>query len=63
MAGNNNFGNLPNQMLTYFPEGHPKLSEQILGDSTVAKMKYAREIGLEVWIVTQFAFEGAPITP
>jgi methylenetetrahydrofolate reductase (NADPH) len=44
-----------------FPEGHPKLSEQVLGESTVAKMKYAREIGLEVSIVTQFAFEGEPI--
>lgn len=44
-----------------FPEGHPKLSEQMLGESTVAKMKYAKQIGLEVWIVTQFAFEGGPI--
>src|SRR6516165_5995778 len=44
-----------------FPEGHPKLSEKVLGESTVAKMKYAREIGLDVWIVTQFAFEGGPI--
>jgi methylenetetrahydrofolate reductase (NADPH) len=44
-----------------FPEGHPKLSEQVLGESTVAKMKYARQIGLDVWIVTQFVFEGAPI--
>lgn len=44
-----------------FPEGHPKLSPQILGESTVAKMKYAREIGMDVWVVTQFAFEGEPI--
>ncbi|HLH32909.1 MAG TPA: methylenetetrahydrofolate reductase [Terriglobia bacterium] len=44
-----------------FPEGHPKLSPQVLGQSTVTKMKYAREIGLDVWIVTQFAFEGEPI--
>src|SRR6516162_845425 len=44
-----------------FPEGHPKLSEKVLGESTLAKMKYAREIGLDVWIVTQFVFEGAPI--
>jgi methylenetetrahydrofolate reductase (NADPH) len=44
-----------------FPEGHPKLSEQVLNDSTVTKMKYAREIGLDVWIVTQFVFEGQPV--
>src|SRR3974390_1320676 len=44
-----------------FPEGHPKLSEQVPGESTVAKMKHAREIGLDGWIVTQFVFEGAPI--
>jgi len=44
-----------------FPEGHPKISEQVLGESTVAKMKYGREIGLELQIVTQFVFEGEPI--
>ena len=44
-----------------FPEGHPKISNQVLGESTVAKMKYAREIGLDVWIVTQFVFEGEPV--
>lgn len=44
-----------------FPEGHPKISEQMLDESTVAKMNYAREIGLDVEIVTQFVFEGEPI--
>jgi len=44
-----------------FPEGHPKISEQVLGESTVAKMKYGREIGLTLQIVTQFVFEGEPI--
>jgi methylenetetrahydrofolate reductase (NADPH) len=44
-----------------FPEGHPKLSQKVLAESTVAKMKYGREIGLEIRIVTQFVFEGAPI--
>jgi methylenetetrahydrofolate reductase (NADPH) len=33
----------------------------VLAESTVAKMKYGREIGLEIRIVTQFVFEGAPI--
>jgi len=44
-----------------FPEGHPKISEQVLAESTVAKMKYGREIGLTLQIVTQFVFEGEPI--
>ncbi len=44
-----------------FPEGHPRISEQVLGESTVAKMKYGREIGLQLQIVTQFVFEGEPI--
>jgi methylenetetrahydrofolate reductase (NADPH) len=44
-----------------FPEGHPKISDQVLGESTIAKMKYGRELGLELEIVTQFVFEGQPI--
>jgi methylenetetrahydrofolate reductase (NADPH) len=44
-----------------FPEGHPAISEQVLGESIVAKMNYARQIGLQVQIVTQFCFEGQPI--
>ncbi|HXJ17037.1 MAG TPA: hypothetical protein VNM68_07540 [Candidatus Polarisedimenticolia bacterium] len=44
-----------------FPEGHPAISEQVLDESTVAKMNYGRSIGLELQIVTQFCFEGAPI--
>lgn len=44
-----------------FPEGHPAISEPVLAESTVAKMNYGRSIGLELQIVTQFAFEGEPI--
>jgi methylenetetrahydrofolate reductase (NADPH) len=44
-----------------FPEGHPKISDQVLGESTLAKMKYGRELGLDLQIVTQFVFEGQPI--
>lgn len=44
-----------------FPEGHPAISEKVLGESMVAKMNYAREIGLQVQVVTQFVFEGEPI--
>ena len=44
-----------------FPEGHPKISEQVLGESMIAKMRYARQAGLTLHIVTQFVFEGEPI--
>jgi len=44
-----------------FPEGHPKISNQVLGESTIAKIKYGRELGLDLQIVTQFVFEGQPI--
>ncbi len=44
-----------------FPEGHPKISDQILGESTIAKRNYGRELGLDLEIVTQFVFEGEPI--
>jgi methylenetetrahydrofolate reductase (NADPH) len=44
-----------------FPEGHPKISEQVLGESMIAKIHYARQAGLTLHIVTQFVFEGEPI--
>ena len=44
-----------------FPEGHPKISDQVLGESMVAKMRYARQAGFTLHIVTQFVFEGEPI--
>ncbi|HXW62063.1 MAG TPA: methylenetetrahydrofolate reductase [Candidatus Acidoferrales bacterium] len=44
-----------------FPEGHPKISDQVLAESVVEKMRYARQAGLTLHIVTQFVFEGEPI--
>jgi methylenetetrahydrofolate reductase (NADPH) len=44
-----------------FPEGHPAITESVLGESMVAKMKYGRSIGLDMQVVTQFVFEGEPI--
>jgi len=41
-----------------FPEGHPVIPEQVLDESMAAKMNFARQIGLQVHIVTQFCFEG-----
>lgn len=44
-----------------FPEGNPKVPEELLNQSMLAKMNYARENGLAVQIVTQFCFEAQPI--
>lgn len=44
-----------------FPEGNPKVPEALLNQAMLAKMNYAREIGLAVQIVTQFCFEAQPI--
>jgi methylenetetrahydrofolate reductase (NADPH) len=40
-----------------FPEGNPKISEPLLWEAIAAKTKFARENGLDLTIVTQFAFE------
>jgi methylenetetrahydrofolate reductase (NADPH) len=47
--------------ITGFPEGNPAIAGQVLNQSLLAKMNYARQMGLEVHIVTQFCFEAPPI--
>lgn len=44
-----------------FPEGHPKISDKMLGEALVEKMNFARQSGLALHIVTQFCFEGQAI--
>ena len=44
-----------------YPEGHPKLGQALLDDALRAKLAFARDGGLETFIVTQFSFESAPI--
>ena len=39
-----------------FPEGNPKISDPLLWEALAAKTKFARENGLNLTIVTQFAF-------
>jgi methylenetetrahydrofolate reductase (NADPH) len=53
--------NIKRAGISGFPEGHPAISVQVLGESMVAKMNYGRSIGLDLQIVTQFVFEGGPI--
>jgi len=44
-----------------FPEGNPKISDPLLWEAIAAKTKFARENGLNLTIVTQFAFAAEPV--
>jgi len=44
-----------------FPEGNPNIPEHILEEALQAKLRFARDTGLQVSIVTQFCFEPAAI--
>lgn len=44
-----------------FPEGNPKISDPLLWEAIAAKTKFARENGLNLTIVTQFAFASEPV--
>lgn len=43
------------------PEGHPAIGPFVLMDALDAKAKACARAGLDFFIVTQFAFEGAPV--
>ncbi|MGZ8347621.1 MAG: methylenetetrahydrofolate reductase, partial [Allosphingosinicella sp.] len=47
--------------LACYPEGHPRIADEVLEQARIDKMKAADEAGLNVWMVSQFAFESAPI--
>ena len=47
--------------LACYPEGHPRISEEVLEQARIDKMEAAKAHGLQVWMVSQFAFESAPI--
>ncbi|MGZ8349844.1 MAG: methylenetetrahydrofolate reductase [Allosphingosinicella sp.] len=47
--------------LACYPEGHPRIADEVLEQARIDKMKAADEAGLSVWMVSQFAFESAPI--
>ncbi|PCI85154.1 MAG: methylenetetrahydrofolate reductase [Hyphomicrobiales bacterium] len=44
-----------------YPEGHPRISTEILDKSRAAKLIAAEKAGLEVELVSQFCFESQPI--
>ena len=47
--------------LAGYPEGHPRIGRRALDEALRLKLGLARQAGLEPFIVTQFAFEPAPI--
>ena len=44
-----------------YPEGHPRISQDVLDRALAAKVEAAEQTGLAVHIVTQFAFDTAAI--
>ncbi len=44
-----------------FPEGNPHIPEPVLAEALEAKVRFARQQGLRLSIVTQFCFEADPI--
>lgn len=44
-----------------YPEGHPRIPDDVLEQARIDKNRVAREQGMSVWMVSQFAFEAAPI--
>jgi methylenetetrahydrofolate reductase (NADPH) len=44
-----------------YPEGHPRIASRALDEALRAKVTLARRQGLDVSLVTQFGFDGAPI--
>jgi methylenetetrahydrofolate reductase (NADPH) len=45
-----------------YPQGHPRLSEEVLDLALTAKLEAAQQTGLAVHIATQFAFDAEVIT-
>ena len=44
-----------------YPEGHRRISQQALDDALDRKIGYARAHGIELFIVSQFCFDGQPV--
>lgn len=47
--------------LAAHPEGHPRLSSEVLRASELEKIACAERVGLEAGFITQFGFDSAPI--
>jgi methylenetetrahydrofolate reductase (NADPH) len=47
--------------LSWYPEGHPRISDSELAKARAAKLRIAAARGFEVELIGQFCFESAPI--
>jgi methylenetetrahydrofolate reductase (NADPH) len=47
--------------LAVHPEGHPRVADEIMWPALPIKLAAAKEAGLETYLVSQFAFDAAPI--
>jgi methylenetetrahydrofolate reductase (NADPH) len=47
--------------LACYPEAHRRIDADLLEQALLAKLELAQGAGLDVWLVTQFCFEAAPI--
>jgi methylenetetrahydrofolate reductase (NADPH) len=43
------------------PEGHPRVPDEVMWPALKAKLAKAESIGLEVFLVSQFLFDAAPV--
>jgi len=47
--------------LACYPEGHPRIADEVLEQARAAKLTAAAKAGLDVWLVSQFCFDPKPI--
>ena len=47
--------------LACYPEGHPRVADQILEEARASKLVAAGKAGLDVWLVSQFCFDPKPV--
>ena len=50
-----------NLFIACYPEGHPRISDEVLEAERAAKLRIAGEEGLDVTLISQFCFDAAPI--
>ena len=47
--------------LACYPEGHPRIADEVLEKARAIKLETAAQAGLDVWMVSQFCFDAKPI--
>lgn len=47
--------------LAWYPEGHPRVADEVLEQARADKLVAAEKAGFDVWLVSQFCFDPKPI--